>query len=391
MYLISTYLFSHSFFAIILSFVIGFIMMPFILKVAKAKGLVALPNGRTSHQGEIPNVGGLNIFSSWFITFMLLFIPSAKDQYLFAGIYVMMFVGLVDDILHISPKKKLLGEIVSGIFIIILGQVHFTHLHGFIGITIISEFISYPLSFFVFLLIVNSINLIDGVDGLASGLGMIASIFFGTYFYLVGQEELSVMAFSLLGSLLIFFFYNVYGGRKRKIFMGDCGALVLGYLFFFFTVRFCELNAHNQVPKPYHFLSAPVVAMCVLAIPLFDTLRVIITRIKKRGSPFHPDKNHIHHVMLKLGLKHRQIAMILMIVNSGFIALGVVGRNWPMILLAIVAFVLASGLTFFLWWLVNNRFKRLNDYFRYNLKLAVFSHKIDTLEHANDITNYSNQ
>jgi UDP-N-acetylmuramyl pentapeptide phosphotransferase/UDP-N-acetylglucosamine-1-phosphate transferase len=362
MYLISTYLFSHSFFAIILSFTIGFIMMPFILKVAKAKGLVALPNGRTSHQGEIPNVGGLNIFSSWFITVILLFIPLAKDQYLFAGIYVMMLVGLVDDVLHISPKKKLLGEIVSGIFIIIFAHVHFTHLHGFMGITTIPGFISYPLTFFVFLFIVNSMNLIDGVDGLASGLGIIISIFFGTYFYLAGQEGLSVMVFSLLGSLIVFFFYNVYGGRKRKIFMGDCGALVLGYFFFYFVVRFCELNAYNQVPEPYHFLSAPVVAMCVLAVPLFDTLRVIVTRLKKGLSPFHPDKNHIHHVMLKLGLKHRHISLILMVVNGGFIALGVIGGNWPLLFLATVAFVIASGLTFSLWWLVNKRFKIISNY-----------------------------
>lgn len=349
---ISAVLSENSFWAIILSFCIGWLLIPITIRIAKQKNLVAKPNGRTSHSGNVPNVGGVNIFLAYFVAAIVFAVPVVKDVYVFSGMFFILLIGLFDDVLYTEPRTKLIGELFSGILLIVFAHVRFTHLHGFWGITILSSFFSYILTFFIFILLVNAINLIDGIDGLASGLGIIYSLFYGIYFYLIGQQGLAVIAFSLLGSLIIFFIYNVYG-IKGKIFMGDCGSLLLGYLFSYFTIEFCELNAYNSVPVQYHFYAAPAVAILVLIVPLFDTIRVFITRIKRGKSPFHADKNHIHHLMLKLGLKHKQISFILMGINTLFVILGIIGRNWNMHFLILLALVITILLIYFVWLKVN--------------------------------------
>ena len=131
--------------------------------------------------------------------------------------------------------------------------------------------------------------------------------------------------------------------------MGDSGSLLLGYMITLYVFEFSELNAYHQVSLNYYMSAAPAVAICVLSVPLFDTLRVMLTRIKKGVSPFHADKNHIHHLLLKAGLKHRQVTFVLIIVSLLFILLGLIGRNWNIILLIFVAFTIAVILTYILW------------------------------------------
>ena len=199
--------------------------------------------------------------------------------------------------------------------------------------------------------------MIDGVDGLASGLGILYSLFFALYFSYTGSVNLAISAYAMVGSLAVFFIYNVFG-KKNKIFMGDTGSLLLGYMLTLYVFQFCEMNAYPQkfhLSELFQMKAAPAVTVCVLMVPLFDTIRVMLTRIKKGVSPFHPDKNHIHHLLLKTGLKHRQVTYVLLLVTGVFIALGIMGRNWSIGLLSLVAFVIAIILTEILWRLVDRK------------------------------------
>jgi UDP-N-acetylmuramyl pentapeptide phosphotransferase/UDP-N-acetylglucosamine-1-phosphate transferase len=306
--------------------IIGFFSIPRVVKVAIKKDLVAKPNHRTSHTGRIPNVGGISIFISFVLAFLIAsdFSLDNRMQFLILTSLVLFFVGLYDDIMIISAKRKLWGELLGIAGMIFLGDIRLTNLHGFFGIHEITYFSSVLLTFFVVVVIINAINLIDGIDGLASGVGMIVSLFFGIYFHLTGNQELSVVAFSLLGSLIPFFIYNVFA-RRRKIFMGDAGALVLGVLIAALTVSFNEVNITATLP--YHVINVPMVSICVLVLPMFDTIRVFTIRIINKKSPFAPDKNHLHHMFLTLGCNHKQATGILLFINITYIGLGIIFQN----------------------------------------------------------------
>jgi UDP-N-acetylmuramyl pentapeptide phosphotransferase/UDP-N-acetylglucosamine-1-phosphate transferase len=323
--------------------------MPLVIDIAKKRNFVVKPNKRTSHEGIIPNIGGINIFISFLSTVFIFSYGIISDlQFTIVGVFIILIIGFVDDLIAIKPTWKLLGELVSAFFLIVVSDVRLSHLHGFLGINELSLGLSYILSFFVFVVIINALNLIDGVDGLASGLGILYCMFFAVYFKLTSNINLAISAFAMSGSLFVFFLYNVFGG-KRKIFMGDSGSLLLGYMITLYVFEFCEINAYNCVPHAFQMSAAPAVAICVLSVPLFDTMRVMLTRIKKGVSPFHPDKNHIHHLLLKTGLKHRQVTFVLLIVSMAFIALGIIGRQWKIGVLILTAFTIASILTYILW------------------------------------------
>jgi len=323
--------------------------MPLVIDIAKKRNFVVKPNKRTSHVGVIPNVGGINIFISFLSTvFLFSYGIITELQFTIVGVFIILIIGFVDDLIVIKPTWKLFGELISAFFLIVVSDVRLSHLHGFLGINELSIGWSYVLSFFVFVVIINALNLIDGVDGLASGLGILYCLFFAVYFKLTSNINLAISAFAMVGSLSVFFIYNVFGG-KRKIFMGDSGSLLLGYMITLYVFEFCEINAYKCLPGIYQMTAAPAVAICVLSVPLFDTMRVMLTRIKKGVSPFHPDKNHIHHLLLKTGLKHRQVTFVLLIVSIGFIALGIIGRQWKIGVLILVALIIASILTYILW------------------------------------------
>ena len=308
-----------------------------------------------SHTGEVPNIGGLGIYFSVMLSYLLFdYGQVANNQFFLIGVALIMVVGFIDDILVLTPLAKLLGETVAGLALIGFGDLRLTHLHGIFGIGEIGIVPSYLLSLFVLIGIINAINLIDGVDGLASGLGMLYCLFFAVYFYLVGSTSWSILAICMIGALAVFFIYNVFGNRG-KIFMGDSGSLLLGYLITAFVFRFCEQNAYHVVPEVYHMDAAPAVAICVLTVPIFDTIRVSLTRIKHHCSPFKPDKNHIHHLLLRTGLNHFQTTCVLLSVSVLFIGLAILGRNWNIWLLLLADFALATALTLVLWRILNKK------------------------------------
>ena len=339
----------------IVSFLIGLFFMPIVINIAKKHNFVVKPNKRTSHEGIIPNIGGINIFISFLLTVFLFSYGMINElQFIIFGVLIILIVGFVDDLIDMKAYWKLFGELVSAFFLIIVADVRISHLHGFMGINELAIGWSYAISFFVFVVVINALNLIDGVDGLASGLGILYSLFFGIYFNLTNNMNLAMSAFAMVGSLTVFFIYNVFG-TKSKIFMGDSGSLLLGYMITLYVFEFCKINAYHHVPDIFYMKAAPAVAICVLAVPLFDTLRVMLTRLKKRVSPFHPDKNHIHHLLLKIGLKHRQVTFVLLCITIVFMVLGLLGRNWSILTLVSIAFSIASILTYILWRLVDKK------------------------------------
>ena len=351
--MIQNFFLQHTYLIGLVSFILGLLAMPIVVRIAKAKGFVVRPNKRMSHTGEVPNIGGLCIYISVMFSYLLFdFSQITNNQFFLIGVAAIMVIGFIDDVLVLSPLTKLLGEAFAGIALIGFGDLRITHLHGIFGIQEIGVIPSYLISLFVLIAIINAINLIDGVDGLASGLGILYCLFFAVYFHLVGSTSWSILAICMIGSLAVFFIYNVFG-QKGKIFMGDSGSLLLGYLITAFVFRFCEQNAYHVVPEVYHMSAAPAVAICVLTVPIYDTIRVSLTRIKQHRSPFQPDKNHIHHLLLRTGLNHIQTTCVLLSVSILFIGLAVLGRNWNIWVLLFTDFAIATALTLVLWRILN--------------------------------------
>lgn len=344
-----------------LSFLLGFVLMPLVIRIAKKKDFVVRPNKRMCHTGSIPNIGGIDICISFLFTYLVFeFNTLQQSQFLMIGLLSIVVVGLVDDVLVLSPLAKLLGEVLAGIAMIGFADLRITHLHNFCGIEQIGILSSYLISFLILVAVINAINLIDGIDGLASGLGMLYCLFFAIYFGMAGETAWSIMAISLIGSLAVYFCFNVFGG-KQKIFMGDSGALLLGYVLSAFVFHFCEINAYHQVPDSLHMSAAPAVALCLMTVPIFDTIRVSFTRIKHHKSPFRPDRNHIHHLLLNTGLNHIQTTGVLFLVSLIFIALALVGRNWNMWVLVGVDFAIATILTIILWRIIDRKNAQLSS------------------------------
>ncbi|MEP6950227.1 MAG: MraY family glycosyltransferase [Ginsengibacter sp.] len=301
-----------------LAFLITFFSIPVIIEVAKDKKLFDEPDERKVHKAVTPTLGGLGIFAGFIVASLMGVPPSASSvlQYFMAAIMVIFFLGIKDDILILSATKKFIGQLVAAGIIIKFGGVEINNMHGFLGLHEIPHTVSVLLTLFTIVVITNSFNLIDGVDGLAGSLGLLTSSIFGIYFLVTSQLMYAVMAFSLVGSLVAFLIYNF---SPAKIFMGDTGSLLIGLLNSVFVIKFMTVAADPSLGLPLE--SAPAIGFAILIVPLFDTLRVVSIRIISRRSPFSPDRNHIHHFLLDLGLSHKMISLTCIGTNIIFIAL----------------------------------------------------------------------
>ena len=327
----------------IVSFLIVYVSIPSIVNVARIKGLFDEPGIRKCHYQKTPNLGGIAIFAAIIIT-TALFLDARTNRellYLLASLTVVFFIGIKDDILIIAPSKKLLGEIIAALILIVLGNLRFTSLHGFLGIYNIDYTSSVLLSCFVMIVIINGFNLIDGIDGLAAGIGILVSLTFGSWFFLIGSINYAVMCTIVSGALLAFFGFNVFGS-VNKIFMGDTGSLIIGFIISVFVIQFNEANL--TYTGPFSFQAAPAISFGFLIIPLFDTLRVFLLRVSKGQSPFRPDMNHLHHRVLKLGFSHAEATVLISGVNIFFILLMFTFQSMGLIVLMLLNITLATVL-----------------------------------------------
>lgn len=328
----------------VFAFIITYITIPSIIRIARVKHLYDVPGERSSHDTIIPTLGGLGIFIGFIlsITFWTDFSVYPSLQYLEFALVTVFFLGIKDDIIAISPLYKTIGILLASGVLVIWGDVRITSFSGFFGIGELPYWASIAFTIFVIFTIINAFNLIDGINGLCSSSGIITSLSFGVWFFLAGGEvnyQRVIIIVSLIGALLAFLRYNI---TPAKIFMGDTGSLLLGLLLSFFVIEFLEAN--KEYHGPYKINSSPVVAMGFMAIPLVDMAKVFIIRLSQGKSPFYPDKNHIHHLLLKLGLTHTAATLILSIVSMFFAFLVLLLQDIGKVELALIVGILA-GLT----------------------------------------------
>lgn len=327
------------------SFVIVFIAIPSIVRIAEIKHLYDEPHARKSHKESVPTLGGVAIFAG--LIFGLSFWTKGEDfnhmKYILSAIILIFFTGIKDDIVNLVAWKKLTAQLVAAFILSYWGDVQLTSLYGLAGVYAIPEWLGILISILTITVIVNSFNLIDGVNLLAGGIGVLANVTFGTWFLLAGQNSYAVIAFSIVGALLAFLWYNK---TPAKIFMGDTGSLLLGLTTAIMAIKFIEINKVYE--GPYHVTSVPAVAIAILIMPLFDTIRVMTIRILNGKSPMEADRNHIHHKLLDHGLSHHQVSAGLIGINFLFIVMGFSLMKMKGEFLLLLELFLAVVMTWFL-------------------------------------------
>ncbi len=291
---------------------VAVVAMPVIRKISEMKSLMEKPGARRSHKVPTPTFGGVGIFAAVLISYFLWPGTDPNEAYQtnlsVAGMTILFFVGIKDDLVGIDPSKKLMFQLLPALILIFFGGLRVDYLYGILGFTHIEEVISVLLTCFIFIALTNAINLIDGIDGLAGGIATIASAAFGGWFLLTGHVTMACLAASLVGALVGFLRFNF--SRTSKIFMGNTGSLILGFMLAFFAVRFVSMNASYRF-EPTAFFNAPIIAIVILIVPIFDTLRMFTVRILAGRSPFSADRNHLHHILLDNGLSHAGATSVL--------------------------------------------------------------------------------
>jgi UDP-GlcNAc:undecaprenyl-phosphate GlcNAc-1-phosphate transferase len=330
-----------------ISFIITFLAIPAIMRVAKEKKLYDLPDARKLHTKPIASLGGVGIFIGFFLATLL---TISKDQgqefqFFFASAIVIFFLGLKDDILILSATKKFLGQLAATAILVHLGNVRIDSMHGFFGFGHMPLALSYLISYITIIVVVNAYNLIDGVDGLAGSLGVLTMSIFGGYFFYAGLPLYSMLAFAMAGSLIAFLVFNYH---PAKIFMGDSGSLLIGLVNAILVIKFISVADSAAINLPVG--SAVAMGFAILIVPLLDTLRVFSIRIAKRRSPFSPDRNHIHHLLLDRGLNHKYVTFSCLGLNVAFILMAYFGRSLgPTVLICLmtaISFAFVGALMF---------------------------------------------
>ena len=345
--------------AFLLSVGTGWVIIPRIVMISKKKRLFDELSARKSHTGMVPRLGGASFFPTLLFAFTLTmgmryifgynvaddyFMDSLRElMFLLAGSTVLFCVGMADDLTGVGYKGKFLAQTLSAVLICCSG-VEITSLDGLFGIYEIPYWVGIILTVLIIILLANAYNLIDGIDGLCSGLSLLALLTFGFWFIVHGIYVYAMMAMAMAGVVLVFFFYNVLG-KRLKVFMGDTGSLLLGYLIAFLGLKFYSLNVSGEF---FRINAAPAVFLGVVSIPVFDVVRVFCARMVAGLSPFYPDRRHIHHKLLRIGLTHLQSAMVIVLLQVGFILLNFLLRNVSINLLLAINVALGFAVNYLL-------------------------------------------
>lgn len=292
----------------LIAFCVAYFILPLIIRVADNNKLYDLPDERKTHNHEVSSLGGIAIFVGLILSLLLVSDfgnYSSELQYFIAAFFIIFIMGLIDDIFLLQAWKKMLGQLLVTAMLTIKAHLLITNLHGFLGIYELTHVESIYITFFTIILLINSFNLIDGVDGLAASLGLAACLLFGTFFFLNGAIPYAVLSFSICGALLGFLRYNF---PPAKIFMGDSGSTLIGLVSAILAIKFIE---NPVIQSNFNVHSIPAVAFGFLLIPLMDVLRVFALRIHKKQSPLVPDRNHFHHLLQNKGLSHAEVTITL--------------------------------------------------------------------------------
>lgn len=316
--------------AFVISAALTALMIPQIILISFKKRLFDPVDERKVHTGMVPRFGGVAFVPSVTITlafliglyclqedmFHLQLNLQAKHAFLVCAVMFLYLEGITDDLIKLGYKVKFIFQIVCALILVGAG-FYVNSLNGLLGIYDLPLWASFPFTVLLIIFIINAINLIDGIDGLASGLSMVALFFLGCLFVRVNDFFFAMMAFATLGTLVPFFLFNVFGKVKRhkKIFMGDCGSQTIGFILAVLSIHFARIGAVPGFAIP----NALVVAFSALMVPCLDVIRVMIGRVRRGKSPFLPDKTHIHHKLLALGMSHRTAMFIILMIDVFFV------------------------------------------------------------------------
>ncbi len=304
------------------AFWVAYKAIPIVIRVVVRKNLMDEPDGkRKIHTHRIPTLGGIGIFAGFFFASTIMTSLMGYDIHpLFVvSTVLLLLTGITDDLIHISPNKKLIAQIIGAVLAIVGSTVLIDNFGGIFGIDSVPVWIAYPITVFAFIIVINAYNLIDGVDGLAAGLGMVIASTFGGFFLLNQNYEMAIYSFGLVGALGGFMMYNF---NPARIFMGDTGSLVVGFTLAFLGLQYQGLSGVDTIWISGEFAS--IILVSVLIIPLYDTLRVVVIRTKRGVSPFSPGKEHVHHVLMGYGFNHRKTAIYLIAANMFLIGFTII-------------------------------------------------------------------
>jgi UDP-N-acetylmuramyl pentapeptide phosphotransferase/UDP-N-acetylglucosamine-1-phosphate transferase len=335
--------------AFLIALTLVYISIPVIVRISKEKHLYDEPSERRINKTVIPNLGGVAFFIGVSIATLLSLhkLEFIDFRYIQASLIILFFIGIKDDILIISARKKFIAQIICALILIIPGGIRFTNLHGILGLYEIDYLFSVLITLLAIVSIINAVNLVDGIDGLAASIGIFSSIIFGIKFLITGNDAYAILSFAIVGSLLAFLWFNVWG-NTNKIFLGDTGSLILGLLI---AIQVIKYNEFALTTTPQEVTFSPIFSLAILATPLADMIRVFTIRILKGKSPFAPDLGHIHHRLLKLGLSHFTSTIIIVMTNGFIIALAFsfrfLNKHLLMILLITVIFLMLQLPDFF--------------------------------------------
>lgn len=277
---------------------------PKVLKIAIMKNLVDNPDARKLQRNPVPVMGGIAVFFGILIglcTSQTIF-ENANVFMLVSAMMIMLYTGTIDDIIDLTPTIRFVIEILIVLWLIVINESSINSFWGLWGVGVIPDWVAWPLTVFAAVGIINAVNLIDGVNGLSSGFCFMASTLFAIMFYYSGNTVMCTLAVSASGAIVPFFLHNVFG-KSTKMFIGDGGTLVIGTMMSMFVI---SILGENSLSASYALKGMGLIpfTLAILAVPIFDTLRVMSTRMLHGSSPFHPDKTHLHHMFIDLGFSH---------------------------------------------------------------------------------------
>jgi UDP-N-acetylmuramyl pentapeptide phosphotransferase/UDP-N-acetylglucosamine-1-phosphate transferase len=307
------------FLSLLTSFIISFMMLPSLIKIAAEKNIFDEPAERKLHMYRTPLLGGIAIFAGTMISFLFWSVNyfEIKQLFILTSLLILFIAGFIDDLQPMRPVFKLFLQVVATFITVVFSGITIQGMHGLAGIHMLPGILPFVIAGLFILMMINAFNFIDGVDGLASLIGIISSALFGILFLSVSDNISALLAFSLCGSLIAFLIYNF---PPAKIFMGDTGTLVTGFILSLLAIRLTEVTRNS--PSWFSWLnyqSAPVFVLSALIIPTIDLVRVTVMRMIRGHSPIRADKNHIHHMLIALGLNSSQTTILLITINLCFI------------------------------------------------------------------------
>lgn len=300
----------------LLSFLVCYLALPSIIYVVRYRNLMDTPNERSSHSHKTPTMGGIAFYVS--LIFTIFFIRDYDVDYMginiVSAVSIMFFLGLKDDLAGVNPSTKIIGQILATLIVFFGTELRIHSFDNFLFINEIPLWASVLFGCFVVMSIVNSFNLIDGINGSAAMVGIVIFACFAYVFYLSGNGYYFLFSLLCIGFLLAFLRYNL--SSRKKIFMGDTGSMVVGFVIGFLAIKYLSLNVFELEKVGIRPSNKMWVLLAIIFIPFFDTTRVFIARTIRHGKPFKADRNHIHHVMIDyMGLSHGKASFLLALLN----------------------------------------------------------------------------